>query len=74
MANGLEEDTTELSKNQAFLAQRKLLISKEIYSRQRENFLSSSTEMFDTCLQDSIGIATEIGRDCKLWRFMSQAW
>lgn len=68
-ANCLEEDTTKLSKKQVFLGRRKLVIYNEIYSRQWENFLFSSTEMFDTCLQDSVGIATEKGRDCKLGRF-----
>lgn len=61
-----EGDTTKVAKNQVFLGRIRLVISRNLVKIVRK---PNGTEMFNTCLEDSLGVVTEERRDCHLGRF-----
>lgn len=64
--NAKEGDTTNVAKNQIFLRRIRLVVSRDLVKVVRK---PNGTEMFNTCLEDSLGIVTEERRDCQLGRF-----
>lgn len=61
-----EGDITKVSNNQVFLGRARLAISRYLVKIVRK---PNGTELFNTCLEDSLGIVIEERRDCQLGRF-----
>lgn len=61
-----EGDITKVSNNQVFLERARLVISRYLVKIVRK---PNGTELFNTCLEDSLGIVIEERRDCQLGRF-----
>lgn len=61
-----EGDITKVSNNQVFLGRARLVISRYLVKIVRK---PNGTELFNTCLEDSLGIVIEERRDCQLGRF-----
>lgn len=61
-----EGDITKVSNNQVFLERARLAISRYLVKIVRK---PNGTELFNTCLEDSLGIVIEERRDCQLGRF-----